>query len=68
MPTTASDVAKFLEEQARLGEPITYTQVIIHFPELPKLTEAWLSHPLCDMFGLDAQDHAEGRPFRTAMV
>jgi len=46
-----------------------YAQVIDHFPDLPKLTEAWLSHPLCDNFGqLDAQDHAAGRPFRTAMV
>lgn len=69
MQTAASDVASFLEEQARHGEPITYSQVIGHFPDLPKVTEAWLSHPLCDIFGqLDAQYHAEGRPFRTAMV
>jgi len=33
------------------------------------LNGAWLSHPLCDIFGqLDAQDHAAGRPFRTALV
>jgi hypothetical protein len=65
MPITSGDVAKFLDEQARLGEPITYTHVIVHFPDLPKLTEAWLSHPLCEIFGMpDEQDHAEGRPFR----
>jgi hypothetical protein len=69
MRTTVSDVGSYLEKQARQGEPITYAQVIDRFPDLPMLTEAWLSHPLCDIFGqLDAQDHAEGRPFRTAMV
>jgi hypothetical protein len=61
--TTAKDVGAFLEEQARKGEPITYGQVVEHFPDLPPLTDAWLAHPLCDMFGqLDAKDHAARLP------
>jgi hypothetical protein len=68
--TTAKDIGAFLEEQARKGEPITYgRQVVEHFPDLPPLTDAWLAHPLCDMFGqLDAKDHAAGLPFLTAFV
>jgi hypothetical protein len=54
--TTARDIGAFLEEQARKGEPITYGQVLDHFPDLPELKGAWLSHPLCDMFEqLDAR-------------
>jgi hypothetical protein len=67
--TTAAEIGKFLEEQARKGEPITYGQVLDEFPDLPEMNGAWLSHPLCEMFGqLDALDHANGRPFRTALV
>jgi hypothetical protein len=56
-------------DQARRGEPITYGQVLQQFPDLPEMSGAWLSHPLCEIFGhLDAQDHAAGRPFRTALV
>ncbi len=68
MPTTA-EVGRFLEEAAKLGEPITYGDVVAHFPDLPPLTEYWLSHPLCNIFGeLDGEDHDNSRPFRTAIV
>jgi hypothetical protein len=67
--TTAADVGRFLEDQARKGEPVTYGQVLDQFPDLPEMNGAWLSHPLCEIFGqLDAQDHAADRPFRTALV
>jgi hypothetical protein len=66
---TANQVGKFLESQARKNCPVTYAQVLEQFPDLPPLTGAWLSHPLCELFGqLDAQDHGAGRPFRTALV
>lgn len=67
--TTYREIGKFLEERARIGEPITYSQVIAQFPELPQLTAAWRSHPLCDMFGeLDREDERQKLPFRTALV
>ena len=67
--TTTRDLAEFLEEQARQSEPITYSDVIVNFPDLPPLTEAWLSHPLCSIFGeLDREDFTNNRPFRTALV
>jgi hypothetical protein len=31
MHTTASDIGKFLEEHAKIREPITYTQVVTRF-------------------------------------
>jgi hypothetical protein len=69
METTIKDVGLFLEEQAKIGEPITYGQVISRFPDLPPLTEYWRSHPLCSIFGeLDDEDHLKRRPFRTALV
>jgi hypothetical protein len=69
MATNANDIGKFLEMLARRNEPCTYSRLIEEFPDLPPLTGAWLSHPLCDIFGqLDAQDNAGCRPFRTALV
>ena len=69
MTTTATQIGKFLESQACKNCPMTYGQVLEKFPDLPPLTGAWLSHPLCEMFGqLDAEDFAAGRPFRTALV
>ena len=36
---------------------------------MPPVTDAWFSHPLCGIFEeLDLEDHAKGRPFRTALV
>jgi hypothetical protein len=67
--TTIKQVGQYLEEQAKLGEPITYSQVIKRFPDLPPLTAAWRSHPLCGIFGeLDDEDNIKKRPFRTALV
>ncbi len=67
--TTIKDVGRFLEDQAKLGTPITYTDVIRKFPDLPPLTAAWRSHPLCGIFGeLDDEDNVKRRPFRTALV
>jgi hypothetical protein len=69
METTIKDVGQFLEQQAKLGTPITYTDVIRKFPDLPPLGPHWKSHPLCSIFGeLDEEDHLKGRPFRTALV
>lgn len=69
MTTTSKQIGEFLEGQARENCPVTYGRVLEEFPDLPPLTAAWLSHPLCELFGqLDAQDHAAGRPFRTALV
>ena len=62
-------VGEFLERQARTGQLISYAQVVAHFPDLPPLTEAWLGHPLCKIFGeLDDEDGHSARPFRTALV
>jgi hypothetical protein len=67
--TTIKEVGQFLEQQAKLGSPITYGDVIRKFPDLPALGPHWKSHPLCSIFGeLDDEDHIKGRPFRTALV
>jgi hypothetical protein len=67
--TTIKDVGDFLEQQAKLGSPITYGDVIRKFPDLPQLGPHWKSHPLCSISGeLDDEDHVKGRPFRTAIV
>jgi hypothetical protein len=67
--TTIKDVGQFLEQQAKLGTPITYSEVIRKFPDLPPLTAAWRSRPLCGIFGeLDDEDNLKKRPFRTALV
>ena len=69
MQTSVRDVGIFLEKQAKIGAPITYQKVVERFPDLGPLTEFWRSHPLCSIFGeLDAEDHRNGRPFRTALV
>jgi hypothetical protein len=69
MPTTSSDVGKFLEERAKLGEPVYYSDVLSRFPDLPPITGEWMLHPLCRFFGnLDAEDQGNSLPFRTALV
>jgi hypothetical protein len=69
MQTTIKDIGQFLEQQAKLGTPITYTDVMKKFPDLPPLGPHWKSHPLFSIFGeLDDEDHVKGRPFRTALV
>jgi hypothetical protein len=69
MQTTVKDVGLFLEGQAKLGKPVTYSDVIRNFPDLPPLGPHWKSHPLCSIFGeLDDEDHLRRRPFRTALV
>jgi hypothetical protein len=67
--TTIKEVGQHLKQQATLGTPITYTDVIRRFPDLPMLTGAWRAHPLCGIFGeLDDEDNVRKRPFRTALV
>jgi hypothetical protein len=67
--TTIKDVGQFLEQQAKLGAPITYGDLIRRFPDLPPLGPHWKSHPLCSIFGeLDDEDIVKERPFRTALV
>jgi hypothetical protein len=69
MKTAVIDVARFLEAQAKLGAPITYSAVTKKFPDLGELGPHWKSHPLCGIFGeLDDEDHRKQRPFRTALV
>jgi hypothetical protein len=63
------ELGAFLEQVAATGNPITYSEVVQHFSDLPPLNGAWASHPLCHLFGeLDRDDNRHGRPFRTAMV
>jgi hypothetical protein len=69
MQTTVKDIAEYLEAQAKLKAPVTYSDVVRKFPDLPPLGPHWKSHPLCFIFGeLDDEDHRKGRPFRTALV
>lgn len=69
METIIRDVGLYPEQQAKLGSPITYGDVIRKFPDLPPLSAAWRSHPLCGIFGeLDDEDNLKKRPFRTALV
>ena len=59
----------YLEAQAKMGKPITYSHVIQKFPSLPPLSDNWKSHPLCSIFGeLDDEDTRNSKPFRTALV
>ena len=61
-------IGAFLEQRAREATPIFYNDLARGLG-LPPVTDAWLSHPLCEIFdALDVDDHAHGRPFRTAMV
>ena len=41
MQTTIIEVGQHLEKQAKIGRPITYTDVVRKFPDLPPLTAAW---------------------------
>jgi len=67
--TTMKEVGEYLEQQARLGSPINYADVVRNFPDLPPLTGAWKSHPLCPIFGdLDIEDDRHKRLLRTALV
>ncbi len=62
-------VGSFLEQKAKLGNPINYTDVVNAFPDCPCLSGSWHGHPLCPIFGiLDEEDHAANRPWRTALV
>lgn len=69
---TSQMVAAFLEERARnrpFNEaPIFYGDLAAHF-ELPPVSEAWQTHPLCEIFDeLDVDDAKKSRPFRTVLV
>lgn len=68
-PQQLSELVAYLEELARRNAtPVTYSDVVRKF-RLPKLTEAWTSHPLARVFeNLDAEDHEARRPFRTTLV
>jgi hypothetical protein len=67
--TSIKDIGQYLEEQAKIGTPIPYGQIIKRFPDLPPLGPNWRSHPLCSIFGeLDEEDHIKNRPLRTALV
>jgi hypothetical protein len=67
-PSKFTEIRTFLEDRARQGDPIFYNDLAKRF-QLPPVTEAWFSHPLCELFGtFDREDHEKGRPFRTALV
>jgi hypothetical protein len=69
METTIKQVGQYLEGQAKAAKPVTYSEVIRTFPDLPPLGPHWKSHPLCAIFGdLDNEDRIKQRPFRTALV
>src|SRR5438552_1418332 len=54
-----SEIASFLEERAHQGAPIFYNELAKAFGLSP-VTEAWFSHPLCDVFAtLDDADQAK---------
>ncbi len=65
-----AEVGRFLEQKAKLGNPIAYKDVVDAFPgRLPNFSGSWQGHPLSSIFGeLDEQDHAANRPWRTALV
>lgn len=65
---TPQNIGKYLEQ-------IALNKTIIHYGELasefglPLVTDAWLAHPLSQIFGvLDQEDANAGRPFRTSVV
>ena len=61
-------LGEFLQDRARAAEPVFYNDLARTFG-LPPVTDAWLSHPLREIFDrLDRDDHDNSRPFRTAMV
>ena len=63
-----NQLGEFLENRAKRCEPIFYNELAMIFG-LPPVTEAWSSHPLCELFDtLDVADQQAGSPFRTALV
>lgn len=64
-------VGAFLEERVyRLGDiaPIYYGELAAHF-NMPPVTEAWSSHPLCAILDqIDQEDARLGQPFRSVLV
>jgi hypothetical protein len=59
-------VEKILEEQLKIGAPITYSKLAKRAGLRP-MDGAWKSHPLCEIFGqLDREDYP--KPLRTSLV
>lgn len=64
-----SNSKKVPRKKARIPDPIFYSQIVDHFPDLPPIGEWWLAHPFCGMFEeLDQEDFDNKLPFRTALV
>jgi len=62
------EVADFLEAKARADEFVYYGDLAAKFG-LPPMSGNFSAHPFHKMFDdFDRQDHAGGRPFRTALV
>ena len=63
-----NELARYLEQRARMGQPVYYGEVASHFGITEDL-HPWQANPLCSAFGkLDEEDAKLGRPFRTSMV
>ncbi len=63
-------VAIYLEDLARRGVLVTYSEILKHFG-LPAMTKGhrWSDSELFKLFGqIDKQDIAAGRPLRTSSV
>lgn len=70
-PEVTEAIGRFLEQRALLsaGQALVFYGDIVAMFGLPTLDGAWLSHPLCGIFGvLDLEDHRLNRPLRTALV
>ena len=67
----SKQVGSFLEERARrLGgnASICYGELAAQL-SLPAVTDAWFTHPLCNIFEqMDVEDAKLGRPLRTVLV
>ncbi len=65
-------VAEYLEAHLRehgSSKLLHYSDLTAEFEDLPSLSGAWRSHPLCRIFDeLDREDADFNRPFRTAIV
>ena len=63
-----NELARYLEERARMGKTVYYGEVAKHFGITEDL-HPWQANPLCSAFGkLDEEDADKKRPFRTSMV
>lgn len=71
MSPDAAIVAAHLEGRVRrrgINAVVTYNELATALGFAP-VTDAWSSHPFSSIFDeLDVEDHALGRPFRTALV